>query len=241
MKFSQLVDACAPTLSKIYKQNFNASLYSGTLPKPLFDLFLSQDVFYYLPKYAQALREIGSDFNNSATLFYNPIHAEQLIRLADVTVAYETDIIHHYAIQQPVSSCVFFQSTPVSDCLSNYTRYLLDKTESIALRLTKVTPCLWLYAQLGKQMDPSLCLVDNPYLSWIEAYRDPAFLADTDTLISTLEHVLSNVICPLQENEILAAFEKSLAFEWAFLDSICPEKSNMNPTHHLCGNMTQPI
>ncbi len=227
MKFSQLVDACAPTLSKIYQQKFNASLYSGTLPKPLFDVFLTQDVFYYLPKYAQALREIGSDFNNSANAFFNSVHAEQLNRLADVSVAYEQDIIHRYAIQLPVSSCVFFQSTPVSDCLVNYTRYLLDKTESIALRLTKVTACLWLYAQLGKQMDPSLCSVDNPYLSWIEAYRDPAILADTDALIGILEHVLDNVICPLQENEIIAAFEKSLEFEWDFFDSIYPEKERL--------------
>ncbi len=227
MKFSQLVDACAPTLRKIYKQKFNASLYSGTLPKPLFNLFLTQDVFYYLPKYAQALREIGSDLNNPANLFFHPVQAEQFIRLADVTVAYEKDIISRYAIQQQGSSCVFFQSTPVTDCLVNYTRYLLDKTESIALRVTKVTACLWLYAQLGKQMDPSLCSVDNPYLSWIKAYRDPAFLADTDALIRTLDHVLGNVNCLLQENQIIAAFEKSLEFEWAFFDSFYPEEERL--------------
>ena len=218
-------------LKEIWEHRFNRELYAGTLPHVTFMAFLSPDVFIYLPRYTQAMNAISDRFLATN----NPV-AEQFKQLAVVNEAY-IQYIHdqHPELQTQLARTPgFFQpaNTANNMIFHEYADHLI-KEGSLAEAVARVTPCLWLYRELGLQMDLTSCSPDHRYLPWLKSYQDPDYVGLADDLVATLNTLYKQTSDPVEKEKIMVAFQESLDFDLAIFESLHPEEPVAQNTNFI--------
>jgi len=80
-----------------------------------------------------------------------------------------------------------------------------------------VTPCPWLYVDLGQKLARELGAVndDHPYADWLRMYADPQFNAYMDALLERLER-FATAADEASRARAREAFVVSTRFEWMF-------------------------
>jgi thiaminase/transcriptional activator TenA len=222
--FSRMSKAVSPLLQEIFQHPFNQQMYTGVLPRNIFNFYLQQDA-YYLKIFSQALLL-------TAKRLSNPIHTQLLRSLSKDTVAAEQDIHSIYF----KTTLKFFK--PKTDfklmpATADYTNHLLHHAanSSPEMAVASLAPCFWIYNELGKLMknvDPA-----NPYRDWIASYSCPKFCASTKAMIMLIDELEVN--CPRQQLEVINVFKMSAHFEqrfWAesYLGKV-PESYVTNPVN----------
>ena len=225
---SKIIEHNLPIVANISRHHFNKELYSGTLPRTIFNKFLHLDRAIYLPGYVDAYEQLARRFREVNLTHY----ASQFSYLAQVNRNY---IEHLYAIYPGVvevhlsrSSAVFFTTAPKDDSqiiFESYIGHILEKTATAPLpeAVASVSACVWLYVELGKEMDHKTCHHSHQYKDWLATYSDPNYVRTTDELLKTLNH-LSLKLCDHEAQEsLLSAFNTSMQFELELLWTIYPQ------------------
>lgn len=90
---------------------------------------------------------------------------------------------------------------------------------SLVEAIAAITPCPWLYTDLGQHLQADLGEIpnDHPYADWLRTYSDPGFVTYTNELLRHLQVEADRHDQPYLDRA-RAAFAKSVRFEWMFWD-----------------------
>ena len=96
-----------------------------------------------------------------------------------------------------------------------YTEFLLSTAAlgSVGETCAAMTPCMRLYAFLGRSLARERCGEQNPYSGWIETYSDPGF----EALAARLEELLDRYAGDTPA--VRSAYRRAMALEVAFFEA----------------------
>jgi thiaminase/transcriptional activator TenA len=155
---------------------FIRGLGDGTLPIESFRAYVAQDAFYlesFARAYALALAHASGRHSMS-----------ELAGLITGTLE-ELDLHDGYAAWWDVD---LSNAHPTATTLA-YTDFLLTTAtlKGVGETCAAMTPCMRLYAYLGRSLADSGYSDENPYAEWIQTYADPGFEALAVRLESLLD------------------------------------------------------
>ena len=155
------------------KHPFVAGIASGALPRERFQAYVAQDA-YFLEAFARAYALALARTPERDDL---PVWKDLL-----VGVFQELELHRGYAARWGID----LQPAPLASTRS-YTDFLLRTAalEPVGHTAAAMTPCMRLYAFLGRELIPAL-VPDSPYREWVETYASP----DVDALAARLEALL---------------------------------------------------
>ena len=193
---------------------------AGTLQKPVFNRFLTQDKIY-LGYYGEALR-------HAALCAPNDEAREQLNCFRKDTLAYEAELYQVYLVPDNKNSHGFFE-TPEKPIyvIKTYGQHLL-KQPDYASKIAALTACFWLYSSIGDELDLEAIPKDHPYLAWLETYADPDFRIAAEQLVALLEDCFENAKDDAKRAKLAHIFFRSLKYEMAFFEVSYPKQAVKN-------------
>ncbi|AHY45865.1 Putative transcription activator [Rubrobacter radiotolerans] len=194
---------------KALEHPFVAGLGSGQLSLVSFRHYVAQDAFF-LESFARAYALALSRSPDRAGL------GEFAALISGVLE--ELDLHDAYARRWGVS----LAGVEPSDATLAYTDFLLRTAalEDVGLTCAAMTPCMRLYAYLGRELaerEGGGPAPDNPYAEWIETYSDPEF----EGLARTLEGLLDRY-APAREpggRAVNATYRRAMTLEVAFFEA----------------------
>ncbi|MBA2691683.1 MAG: TenA family protein [Rubrobacter sp.] len=155
--------------------SFVRGVADGALPRPAFEYYVAQDAFF-LEAFAKAY---------ALALAHSP-DREGLSSFASLIsgVIEELDLHAGYAKRWNVD----LENVEPGEATLAYTDFLLSTASrsSVGETCAAMTPCMRLYAFLGRELNKEGAPEENPYSEWIEAYSAPEF----ENLAETLEGLL---------------------------------------------------
>ena len=91
------------------------------------------------------------------------------------------------------------------------------QTGSLVEATAAMTPCPWLYVELGQRLERTLGEVpdSHPYAEWLEMYRDPEFNDYMDHLLDRLQR-FADAADEAARQRARTAFATSVRYEWMF-------------------------
>ena len=169
---------------KLWKNNFDLALMSletkfikgiktGELPRKIFQDYVAQDS-YFLKSFAKAYQlAIPKSPNTKCSILLSKL----LKGVKDELVLHET-----YAKNWNIN----LKTNSLQDSTKKYTEFLEHSSlnQSCIEILCAMTPCMRLYAWLGKKLEKDF--VDNPYKEWIMTYAHKDF----ENLAQSLENLI---------------------------------------------------
>jgi len=184
---------------------FVAGLGDGTLPAGRFRAFIAQDAFFlraFLKAYALALAR--SDDVEDSAVFSSLIAG----------VLEELKLHRAYAAELGID---LENVTPNPECRA-YTDFLLRSAwhASLAETVAAMTPCMRLYAYLGRELLPR-CRPGHPYRAWIETYSGEEFAGLAEQMEALLDR------CAADGPEVRDAYRYALQCELDFFSGALRE------------------
>lgn len=181
---------------------FVRGLAEGTLPLASFRYYVAQDA-YFLESFARAY---------ALALAHSP-DREGLREFAALVsgVLEELELHAGYAERWGAS---LERVEPGAATLA-YTDFLLSTAAlgGVGLTCAAMTPCMRLYASLGRSLAREGYAPDNPYAEWIETYADPEF----DSLASRLEDLLDRY--GKDTPELRRTYRRAMSLELGFFEA----------------------
>jgi thiaminase (transcriptional activator TenA) len=184
------------------EHRFVRGLADGSLPVESFQSYVAQDAFFlesFARAYALALAR--SDDQRGMRTF-----AELVSGVIDELALHES-----YAERWGVS---LEGVKPVEATLA-YTDFLLATASlgSVGETCAAMTPCMRLYAFLGRSLAGKGYDEGNPYSGWIQTYADPEF----EALAAKLEALLDRYAADTPA--VRSAYRRAMALEIAFFEA----------------------
>jgi thiaminase/transcriptional activator TenA len=184
------------------EHRFVRGLADGSLPVESFRSYVAQDAFYlesFARAYALALAhsEDGRGIRDFAELISGVVE--------------ELELHEGYAAQWGVS---LEEVEPVEATLA-YTDFLLATASlgGVGETCAAMTPCMRLYAYLGRSLAAEGCGGDNPYAGWIRTYADPGF----EALAAKLEALLDRYATDTPA--VRSAYRRAMSLEIEFFEA----------------------
>ena len=184
------------------EHRFVRGLADGSLPVESFRSYVAQDAFYlesFARAYALALA-----------------HSEDRQGIRDFAelisgVVEELELHEGYAGRWDVS---LEEVEPVEATLA-YTDFLLATASlgGVGETCAAMTPCMRLYAHLGRSLAAEGYDEDNPYSEWIRTYADPGF----EALAAKLEALLDRYATDTPT--VRSAYSRAMSLEIAFFEA----------------------
>jgi thiaminase/transcriptional activator TenA len=154
---------------------FVQGIATGQLARASFQVYVAQDA-YFLEAFARAY---------ALALAKSP-DREGMEAFKDLLVGVFEELALHrsYAERWGIN----LEPEPLTSTRA-YTDFLLSTAslESVGHTAAAMTPCMRLYAWLGRQLAPKLD-PDSPYREWVESYSSPDFQALAARLEALLDH-----------------------------------------------------
>jgi len=193
-----------------FEHPFVTTLAEGDLPADKFRFYLMQDA-----RYLEAFADASSLISTRCTA---PDDKLWFIEAARLAIVVEAQLHQGYGARLG-----YTENEIAALSLSPNNRAYQNHMISSAMRGTlveavaAVTPCPWLYTELGSYLQNHYGLVDDdhPYADWLRTYADPSFVLYTNDLLSKLQHY---AVSHDQEARDRAkeAFAVSARYEWMF-------------------------
>jgi thiaminase (transcriptional activator TenA) len=178
---------------------FVTGIGDGTLPRERFAGYVAQDAFF-LESFARGYALGVAHSPDRATL---DVFADLLAGVRD-----ELRLHAAYARRWGIDLAAV---APLPATLA-YTDFLLATASlgGLAATCAAMTPCMRLYAFLGRSLDPAAA---GPYADWVTTYADPAF----DGLAGTLEGLLDR--CADGVDQVAVPYRRAMQLEVGFFDA----------------------
>jgi len=188
---------------------FIADLCAGTLSRPRFQTYITQDALY-LGQFGRALAIAGAKAPDTAGL-------EAFVKWALGAVVVETELHRTYLGAFGVDPAGAAKAEPTPDCLA-YTSYLLTTAyhEPWEVTVAALLPCFWIYWDVGKTISRQAA-PDNPYQAWIDTYSGDEFGEVVEAMIATTD-VAAAAVTPAQRGRMQTAFIRACQYEYLFWD-----------------------
>ena len=178
---------------------FVAGIGDGTLPRAAFAGYVAQDVFF-LESFARAY---------AVGIAHSPDRATMDV-FADLLAGVREELALHsgYAARWDLD---LTRVEPLPATLA-YTDFLLSTAflGGITLTAAAMTPCLRLYAHLGRSLSAETA---GDYAEWVATYADPGF----DELAATLERLLDRYA--EDTPAVRTAYRRAMQLEVGFFDA----------------------
>ena len=178
---------------------FVAGIGDGTLPRAAFAGYVAQDAFF-LESFARAYALGVAHSPDRATL---DVFADLLAGVRD-----ELRLHAGYAARWGLD---LDRVDPLPATLA-YTDFLLATASlgGVGLTAAAMTPCMRLYAHLGRSLDPATA---GDYAEWVTTYADPAL----EELTATLEGLLDRTA--EDGPDLRRAYRRAMQLEVGFFDA----------------------
>ncbi|SHN87026.1 thiaminase (transcriptional activator TenA) [Geodermatophilus obscurus] len=178
---------------------FVTGIGDGTLPRAAFAGYVAQDAFF-LESFARAY---------AVGIAHSPDRAT-LDTFADLLLGVRQELALHtgYATRWDIDLA---RVEPLPATLA-YTDFLLSTAflGGITLTAAAMTPCMRLYAHLGRSLSPESA---GDYVEWVTTYADPGF----EELAATLERLLDQHASDVPA--VRTAYRRAMQLEVGFFDA----------------------
>jgi len=188
---------------------FIAELCAGTLSRPRFQTYITQDALY-LGQFGRALAIAGAKAPDTAGL-------EAFLKWALGAVVVETELHRSYLGAFGVAPEAAAKAEPTPDCLA-YTSFLLATAyhEPWEVTVAALLPCFWIYWDVGGTISRQAA-PDNPYQAWIDTYSGDEFGDAVKAMIATTD-TAAGAATSAQRQRMQAAFIRACQYEYLFWD-----------------------
>ena len=201
-------------LQPVWRQNhdhpFVKGLGTGELDEAKFRFFMVQD-YLYLIEYAK-LFAIGAVKATDVDTM------SKFAELLDGTMNTEMELHRQYAKEFGISLEELENAEPSPVTLA-YTHYMLHvgNNGGLAELVAALLPCMWSYAEIGKELDSIPGARNGKYGEWIKMYADDEFQTLNDMTIRMLDELAEGK--PEHELKRLEEiFLNTTRFEYLFWD-----------------------
>jgi len=191
-----------------HEHPFLAALLDGTLDDERFRFYQMQDA-RYLEAFADACSLISvRHADPEAKLWF--------IDAARLSIVVERQLHEEYGreLDYTAADIRSLTLTPNNRAYANH-MVALAQTGSLVEALAALTPCPWLYTDIGMQLgdiDP-----DHRWANWLRTYADPGFVTYTAELLQYLEQEAVNA-GGRELDRAEEAFVTSVRYEFMFWD-----------------------
>lgn len=213
------LDAAGASWGASFEHPFVLALADGSLPAAKFRFYQMQDA-RYLEGFADAASMI-------ATRHQNPTDKLWFIDAARMALLVEGELHAGYGRQ--------FGFTPADVAaveLGPVTRAYRDhmissaQTGTLIEAIAALTPCPWLYADLGRHLIASVGTpaADHPYKDWLDLYAGDDFVDYMQGLLQLMQQAADAADATARERA-LTAFHVSARHEWQFWEQAWQQQS----------------
>jgi thiaminase/transcriptional activator TenA len=188
---------------------FIAELCAGTLSRPRFQTYITQDALY-LGQFGRALAIAGAKAPDTAGL-------EAFLKWALGAVVVETELHRTYLAAFGIDATAAAKAEPTPDCLA-YTSFLLATAyhEPWEVTVAALLPCFWIYWDVGKTISRQAA-PENPYQAWIDTYSGDEFGEAVQAMIATTD-AAANAATLAQRTRMHTVFTRACQYEYLFWD-----------------------
>ena len=181
---------------------FVQGLKTGSLPKVIFQEYIAQD-YFFLETFAKAY---GLAVSKSKDKYSIRKLSELLMGVSEELILHET-----YAKEWDIDLSNNF----IKKATKNYTDFLEDtsRTLSAVEILFAMTPCMRLYAWIGKSLYKEN--FDSKYKEWIITYSDEAF----ENLANAIEKLIDTNKEPYDINQAKYLYRRAMELELDFFNA----------------------
>lgn len=97
---------------------------------------------------------------------------------------------------------------------------------SLVEAVAALTPCPWLYIELGQHLLERLGSIDDdhPYADWLRMYSDPEFNDYMQNILARLQRT-ADAVDDSTRQQAITAFKTSVRYEWMFWQQAWEEQS----------------
>lgn len=184
-------------IAKILTHPFVLEIANGTLSPDKFKYYSIQDNKYSW-RYADALSLIASKtFNSTEKLFF-------LEAAYDSTQEWSGDFPDD--VIEQCASCEAYSDFELACVQRSYT-----------LGIASIAPCYVVYAAVATWL-LAHSTPHNPYQAWINEYAAPGFEKHV-LILESIVNRIANETSSVERERMLAAYEKSVRYEWMFWNS----------------------
>jgi len=208
----ECLEAAGEAWHAAHDHPFVRALADGSLDSDRFRFYQMQDA-RYLEAFADATSVIS-------TRCPDPDDKLWFIEAAQMAVVVEKELHAGYGekLGYDADDVARLELTPNNRAYQNH-MVATAHTGSLVEAVAAITPCPWLYVDLGQQLEAEMGDVpaDHPYADWLEMYRDPDFNEYMDNLLERLQRfaVASD---PVTRERAKDQFVLSVRYEWMFWD-----------------------
>ena len=195
---------------RILELPFNKELANGTLTRERFQFYMIQDALY-LEQFSRALAV-------AAAKAPDPKAMQQFAHAAEEALVVERALHEGFFEKFEVDPNDAAAAAPTPTCYG-YTNFLqsIAHLASYEELIAALLPCFWIYREVGNHVVKTAGK-DNPYQAWITTYSDPEYGEAVDEVIAINDRTAAAATTERQ-GEMLAAFKRSMQYEWMFWDS----------------------
>lgn len=206
------LEAAGETWRDAHDHAFVDALADGSLDAERFRFYQMQDA-RYLEAFADATSIIS-------TRCPDPDDKLWFIEAAQMAVVVEKELHAGYGetLGYDADDVAALELTPNNRAYQNHmiaTAHSGTLVEAVAA----VTPCPWLYIDLGQQLEAEMGEVpdDHPYAEWLRMYRDPEFNEYMNHLLERLQR-FADAADEQARERAKEMFVLSVRYEWMFWD-----------------------
>ncbi|BBY64082.1 TenA family protein [Mycolicibacterium helvum] len=185
--------------AEVLAHPFVRGMAEGTLPRERFAAYLAQDAFF-LESFARAY---------ALALVRSPDTATLLV-LADLIAGVRQELGLHASYA--ASWGIEMTGVQPLAATSAYTEFLLatSATQDVGVIYAAMTPCMRLYAWLGRSLDPDRA---GPYGQWVQTYADPEF--------ENVARLLEGLVDTQADDTpaVRGAYRRAMGLELAFFEA----------------------
>lgn len=209
---SACIDAAGESWQAAFDHPFVRALADGSLSTERFKFYQMQDA-RYLEAFADATSII-------ATRCTDPGDKLWFIEAAQMAIVVEKELHAGYGetLGYDAGDVAAVELTPNNRAYQNH-MIATAHTGTLVEAVAAITPCPWLYIELGQNLERAMGEVpnDHPYADWLEMYRDPAFNEYMHHLLERLQR-FAEAADDEARSRAKEAFHLSARYEWMFWD-----------------------
>ncbi|PEN14850.1 thiaminase II [Longibacter salinarum] len=208
----ECLEAAGEAWHAAHDHAFVQALADGSLDSDRFRFYQMQDA-----RYLEAFADATSIISTRCT---DPDDKLWFIEAAQMAVVVEQELHAGYGeeLGYDADDVAQLELTPNNRAYQNH-MIASAHTGSLVEAVAAITPCPWLYVDLGQQLEAEMGEVpeSHPYAEWLEMYRDPAFNEYMDHLLERL-HRFAVAADPAARERAKELFVLSVRYEWMFWD-----------------------
>lgn len=201
----QMWKTISPIRAAISDHPFLQELAAGTLPREIFEEYMTQDALY-LALYGRVLAGLASMSSDpDDTVFWSTGARESI----------EVERALHASRVSNLDTAV------MSATCTAYTSFVMSRLTvgDYGVAAAGVLPCYWVYQDVGDELLARAGSLDgHPYADWIGLYSDPAFAAQAARARSIVDKVGAASGDETRER-MLDTFVTAARYEWMFWDA----------------------